>query len=293
MISNTKSSDKSKVTSTNSELSDAEFAGLRDWLYQQTGIHLTEIKKSMVTGRLQKRLTALKLTSYTDYLRLLKDLQHKDEQQLALNLLTTNETYFFREDKHFKFLNQLVSQEPFRQWQIWSAAASSGEEAYSIAMQLADAIGLQQQWQVQGSDINTAVLDKARRAIYPITAADKIPTSLLEKYCEKGVGKDLGWFRINKDLRQRVNFEVANLFKPNPKRQKFDVIFLRNVLIYFELEDKKVIVANMLQQLKPGGYLLVGHSESIHGYLDALVQQQASCYRYQPAHLLADHVAGG
>ncbi len=292
MISNTKNSDKNRVNPANPELSDAEFVGLRDWLYQQTGIHLTDIKKSMITGRLQKRLQALKLARYSDYLRLLKDPQRKEEQQRALNLLTTNETYFFREDKHFKFLSQLVSNEPNRQWQIWSAAASSGEEAYSIAMQLADCIGLQRQWQVLGTDINTAVLEKARRAIYPITGATKIPQLLLTQYCLKGIGKDLGWFRIDPDLRQRVSFEVANLFKPTFRAQKFDVIFLRNVLIYFELDDKKVIVENMLQQLKPGGYLLVGHAESIHGYHDALVQQQASCYRYQPAHLLADSVAG-
>lgn len=291
MTLNTKSSELRRSPQQNHELSDTEFYGLRDWLYSQTGIHLGDIKKSMVSGRLQKRLHALKLPTYAAYLKLLKDQQQHTERQLALNLLTTNETYFFREDKHFVFLKDYLMKAKARQnIHIWSAASSSGEEAYSIAMLLADVLGLQQSWQIFGTDINSDVLKKAQKAIYPISDTQKIPQPYLQRFCQKGVGKDLGWFRIQPELRQRVSFELVNLFKLPPGLPKFDVIFLRNVLIYFELEDKKIIVQNILRQLKPGGILLVGHSESIHGYDDALVQLQASCYRYQPSHLLADSI---
>jgi chemotaxis protein methyltransferase CheR len=289
MILNMKNSEVRHISKQNHELSDIEFHGFRDWLYKNTGIHLSDIKKGMISGRLQKRLHALKLPDYATYLKLLKDQNQQAERQLALNLLTTNETYFFREDKHFAFLKDyLANARSQRNIQIWSAASSSGEEAYSIAMLLADVLGLHQNWQIFGTDINSEVLSKARRAVYPMADTKKIAQPYLQRYCQKGVGKDLGWFRINPELRQRVNFELVNLFKLPSGLAKFDVIFLRNVLIYFELEDKKIIVKNILRQLKPGGILLVGHSESIHGYDDALVQLQPSCYRYKPTHLLDD-----
>lgn len=288
MILNTKNSEVIRKSQQGPELSEAEFNGLRDWLYQHTGIHLSPIKKGMITGRLQKRLYKLKLANYSQYLKLLKDPEQSAEKQLALNLLTTNETYFFREEKHFSFLQNFVRQQRSKQnFQLWSAASSSGEEAYSIAMLLADTLGLQNNWQILGTDINTEVLSTARRAVYPIADTAKIPPAYLQQYCQKGVGKDHGWFRIGHELRQRVSFEQANLFKLPPNLPKFDVIFLRNVLIYFELEDKKIIVKNILRQLKPGGLLLVGHSESIHGYDEGLEQLQASCYRYQPKSLLS------
>lgn len=266
-------------------LSKSEFIQFRDWLYQQAGIHLADVKCSMVSGRLQKRLHALQLSGFAAYLDYLKVPAHQQERQTALNLLTTNETYFFREDKHFLFLQKLlVAQPQLQNWQVWSAAASSGQEAYSIAMTLAQQLGFTKSWQVSATDINTTVLEKAQRAIYAIDEAAKIPEAMLKAYCEKGVGKDQGWFRIGQSIRQRVNFCVTNLFKPDKTLPVFDVIFLRNVLIYFELEDKKLIVNNVLRQLKPGGCLLVGHSESIHGYHPALVQLQPSCYRYSPQH---------
>lgn len=263
-------------------LSKAEFVQFRDWLYQQAGIHLADVKSSMVSGRLQKRLSALQLSGFSAYLDYLRVPAHQQERQTCLNLLTTNETYFFREEKHFAYLQKLLQQQPgYRQWQIWSAAASSGQEAYSIAMVLASELGLEANWKINATDINTTVLDKAQRGIYPIEETEKIPLPMLKNYCEKGVGKDLGWFRVGQPLRQHVQFSLANLFKLDTKLPQFDVVFLRNVLIYFELEDKKLIVSNVLRHLKPGGTLLVGHSESIHGYHPSLQQVQPSCYCYQ------------
>ncbi len=274
-------------------LSDQEFRQIRDWLHQQSGIHLADVKKTMVVGRLQKRLKALALPSFQAYLRLITQPHQAQERQLALNLLTTNETYFFREEKHFAFLEQqilpgLVSKaQPIR---IWSAAASTGEEAYSIAMTLGQQLGLQADWQVTGTDINTAVLDKARRALYPIDATSRIAQPLLQAFCLKGVGAEQGRFKIGPQLCEHVQFMQANLFELTARLPMFDVIFLRNVLIYFELNDKKRIIQNVVRQLRPGGWLLVGHSESIHGYMDALRLVRPSCYQYLPERSAA---AGG
>lgn len=264
-------------------ISDQQFQQIRDWLYQRSGIHLNATKKSLVTGRLYKRLTELDLADFDAYLQLLRDPQQSKEAEMALNLLTTNETYFFREPKHFEFLQSLITRgELQKRVRVWSAAASTGEEAFSIALALAGQFGLQDPWQVTGTDINTRVLARARAAVYPLQDSQKIDQALLKAFCVKGVGKDNGWFRIRPEIRQHVQFQQHNLMLPLQTTQKFDVIFLRNVLIYFELEDKKHIVLNMLDVLKPGGYLLVGHSESIHGYDPRLVQQRPACYRYQP-----------
>lgn len=264
-------------------ISDQQFKQIRDWLYERSGIHLNTTKKSLVTGRLYKRLTELDLRDFDAYLHLLRNPQQSKEAELALNLLTTNETYFFREPKHFDFLQSLIAQgELNKRARVWSAAASTGEEAFSIALALASQFGLQEPWQVIGTDINTRVLQQARSAVYPLQDSQKIDQSLLKAFCVKGVGKDEGWFRIRPEVRQHVQFQQHNLMQPLQTTQKFDLIFLRNVLIYFELEDKKRIVLNMLEALKPGGYLLVGHSESIHGYDPRLVQQRPACYRYMP-----------
>jgi len=271
------------VLRNNRLISDQQFIQVRDWLYQRTGIHLNETKKSLVIGRLFKRLSILDLENFDAYLHLLRSPQQIHEAELALNLLTTNETYFFREPKHFDFLQALIAQGSLtKRVRVWSAAASTGEEAYSIALVLADQFGVHEPWQVIGTDINTQVLRTARSAIYPLPDANKIENLLLKKYCIKGAGKDQGWFRIRPELRKHIQFQQHNLMLPMQTGQLFDVIFLRNVLIYFGVEDKKRLIINALSSLRPGGYLLVGHSESINGYDQRLVQQQPSCYRYLP-----------
>lgn len=266
-------------------LSDQEFYQIRDWLRGQSGIHLADIKKSMVVGRLQKRLKALQIPTFAAYLKLIHQADQSAERQTAVNLLTTNETYFFREEKHFQFLEQQVlpavqSRDNFK---VWSAAASTGEEAYSVALTLGHLWGEQGNWQVMGTDINTSVLQRAQKAMYPLDAKDRIPLHLLKAFCLKGIGQETGWLKISAEISSHVSFVQANLFTLQLKLPLFDVIFLRNVLIYFELEDKKKIIQNVVRQLKPGGWLLVGHSESIHGYHEDLKQHRPSCYQYLPA----------
>lgn len=268
-----------------STISEQNFRKVRDWLYERSGIFLNDTKRSLVCGRLQKRIKDLHLDSFEEYIALLLHPAALEEQQVAVNILTTNETYFFREDKHFSFLEKLIQQHRSSSasgsFSVWSAAASTGQEAYSVAMTLATQYSGYQYWTVTGTDINTTVLNTARHAVYPIDASQKIPAHLLKNYCQRGKGKDEGWFKIRPELCQRVNFEQLNLMNPTNFNYKFDVIFLRNVLIYFELADKQKVVDNVLQFLKPGGHLLVGHSESIHGYDNRLQQIQPSCYRFK------------
>jgi chemotaxis protein methyltransferase CheR len=191
---------------------------------------------------------------------------YEDETTVAIDLLTTNETYFFREPKHFDFLRNVVFPQYQRQRQIriWSAASSSGEEAYTIAMTLAEYFQ-GSDWEVIGTDISTRMLEKAQRGLYPMVAADKIPRTLLKKYCLKGREEFDEFFLMDSTIRQRVHFSIANLIEPLPELGLFEIIFLRNVMIYFDKDTKKRLVEKITTKLRTGGYFIVSHSESLNG----------------------------
>ena len=219
----------------------------------------------MVAGRLLNRLRSLELSCYGDYLQLVKTNQLGGEQQHFIDCLTTNETFFFREQAHFEFLRSRVIPErlsdPFR---VWSAACSSGEETYSIAMELAQHVK-QKQWQLFGSDINSQVLARAAMGHYPMMRHEGIPSEYLKRYCLKGTGSQENTFLIKKELRDQVHFQQINLKVPLPSIGQFDVIFLRNVLIYFSGEVKEEVVKRVIGALKTGGYLFISHTENLHG----------------------------
>jgi chemotaxis protein methyltransferase CheR len=258
-------------------LSDKEFKGFSQMIFTLAGIHMSEAKKPLVSGRLAKRLGQRGLDSYGDYLDLI---QHdQSERQMALDLLTTNETYFFREPKHFDFLaNQVVptlrSQSSVR---IWSGACSTGEEPYTLAMVLAEALG-HMRFEILASDISSRVLSTARQALYPLEEADNIPKPMRARHCLKGIGSQQGWFLIDQPIRDKVQFESINLNARLPDIDPFDVIFLRNVMIYFSIETKREVVARMLPLLKPGGHFIISHSESLHGVTDQLQMVKPSIY---------------
>ena len=261
-------------------ITDQEFSQFQRLLHQIAGISLSEAKKPLVHGRLAKRLKQHRLSSYGEYFRLLTNGQQPDELQIAVDLLTTNETYFFREPKHFDFLREKIfpNCKPGRQFRVWSAACSSGEEPYSIAMHLANHLG-DAAWEVVGSDISTRVLEKARAGHYPMERAKGIPPHYLAEYCLRGVGSQEGTFLIGGKLRGRVNFMQVNLNDPLPKLGEFDLVFLRNVMIYFDLEMKRRVVSHISSLLKPGGHLIIGHSESLNGITDRLVSAIPTVYR--------------
>ncbi len=261
-------------------LTDQEFDFLRKLLYEAAGINLTPEKKALVIGRLTRRIESLGLTSYGEYFRRIAGNLDPVERQWALDALTTNETFFFREPPHFAYLSETIvpNVQPGESFRVWSAASSSGEEAYSIAMLLGERLG-QRPWEIIGSDLSTKVLEKARRGQYPMERAEKIPKPYLRNFCLKGTGEQDGTFLIDPQLRKRVSFQQANLMGPLPKLGLFDVIFLRNVLIYFDLPTKRRVVDNLLPYMKPGGYFFSGHSESLTGLVEGLTPIKPAIYR--------------
>lgn len=260
-------------------ITDQEFNRFQRFIYDAAGISMASSKKALVSGRLSKRLQARQLKSFTEYFNLLSSGQAKDEVQTAIDLLTTNETYFFREPKHFELLKSLAqAHKPGQPFRVWSAASSTGEEAYSMAMVLADTLG-NSPWEILGSDISTRVLQRARAGHFPMERARNIPQPYLKRYCLKGFDEQEGTMLVEKSLRQRVRFFQANLNEALPQLGMFDVIFLRNVMIYFNGDTKRQVVARVISMLKPGGYFCIGHSESLNDISDALVPVAPSIYR--------------
>lgn len=264
-------------------ISEREFEKFRTLIYQKAGISLSPVKKSLVAGRLGSRLRHYGLPSYSAYYQLVTEDGADNELQMMVDLLTTNETYFFREPKHFDVLKtKILPSIPYKyNIRIWSAASSSGEEAYSIAMTLADEIGLNRRWEILGTDISTRVLERARNAVYPATAMSKIPSEYLREYCLKGVRSQQGTIIIDKKIRNRVKFMIANLNGDWPRMEKFDVIFLRNVMIYFDIDTKRTLIQRLANMLKPNGYFIIGHSETLNSVSNRFTMLYPSVYQLE------------
>ena len=255
-------------------ISDAEFSAVQKFIFDAAGIHMSAAKKALVCGRLAKRLAHHGLDSYGQYMDLVKAPGAGGEAQLAVDLLTTNETYFFREGKHFERLRELaLGARPGTPFRVWSAACSSGEEPYSIAMVLSDALRTAP-WEVLGTDISTRVLERAQTGIYAMERTQHIPPEYLKRFCLKGTGTSEGTLLVERVLRDRVKFAQVNLNESLPRLGPFDVAFLRNVMIYFTADTKREVVRRVAGQLKPGGLLFIGHSESLHD-IDAGVRMLA------------------
>ena len=260
-------------------ISREEFREISDLLLRRTGIRLAPGKETLVMGRLDKRLRQLGITSYREYIALLSQPEEPELNQ-AIDLLTTNETFFFREPRHFDYLREEVLREhrgnrPFR---LWSAASSSGEEAYTSAMVLAESLG-DRPWEVVGTDVSARVVASAQRGVYPIAAAEHIPLPLLRKYCRKGREEYTGLMAIAPELRARTTFVRANLMDNLEGLGRFDVIFLRNVMIYFGPETKIALLERLETMLQPGGHLIVSHSETLKGITSRLTMVEPSIYR--------------
>jgi len=260
-------------------MTESEFKRFKTFIYDHAGIDLAPAKQVMVSSRLNRRLNHYQLATYAEYFELVMHPDNKQEFQEMVDLLTTNETYFFREPKHFDFLKEQILK-PWRgkDFRLWSAASSSGEEAYSIAMILAENLA-GRPWQILGTDLSIKVLQKAHQAVYMMDRIELLDQHLMRKYCLKGVRAQENMFRISDKLRQRVRFKQLNLMKSlPPKIGSFDVIFLRNVLIYFDNETKKQVVERIIAALKPGGYFFISHSETLSRITDKLEMVQPSIY---------------
>ncbi|MET1080229.1 MAG: CheR family methyltransferase [Pseudomonas sp.] len=244
-------------------MADADFRRLQTLMAEVSGIRLSEQKRPLVAGRLMQRLRVHGLHSYGDYVRLLDAPDQLQERRLLIDLLTTNETYFFREPQHFEFLAEWFAQRR-ETTRLWSAACSSGEEPYSLAMVASE--HARGEWSVLASDLSQRMLEKAREGVYHLDQARRFPPGWLKRYCLRGIDEMEGRFAVHRQLRDRVKFQELNLTRPVPQGLgTFDLIFLRNVLIYFEPADKKSIIERLIERLTPQGLLFVGHAESLHG----------------------------
>ncbi len=263
------------------QISDQEFAQVQKLILEWAGISLGPNKRPLVIGRLSKRLRHYQVSSFADYLaRPLRE--NPGERQIMIDLLTTNETYFFREPAHFDYLaHHIVPNLTNRPLRIWSAACSTGAEPYTLAMVLSEALP-DGDWSILATDINSSVLETAQSGLYDISAADKIPQRYRERYCLKGVRSKAGLMMIDPKLKSRISFQQFNLHTALDRLGSFDVIFLRNVMIYFNTDTKQRLIARMEQSLNPNGYLIVGHSESLHGLGRTLTMRKPSIYQKAP-----------
>jgi chemotaxis protein methyltransferase CheR len=252
-------------------LSDRDFHQLSEEVYRYAGIHLTLPKKNLLEGRLQKRLTSLGLSSFDEYRKLLSSAAGTEEFVHMIDVVSTNKTDFFREPAHFDFMNRValpeqVQQKGNKSIQIWCSACSTGEEPYTIAMVLQEAmqrLGMFE-YKILATDISTRVLQSAKNAVYLKSKEHDIPSPLRHKYLlkSKDPAKDL--IRFVPEIRQKVEFQRFNLISDElASNRVFDLIFCRNVLIYFDKPTQEKVVSRLLKRLKPGGYLLIGHSESL------------------------------
>lgn len=252
-------------------ISDRELAAVIDLVYRKSGITLHDGKRALVTARLQKRLKALGVRSYSDYLAALERDVEGGELVMLLDAITTNHTSFFREPQHFDLLRQKVVPDVLARGlptvDVWSAACSSGEEPYTLAMVLDEAMAGARAPGVRilASDLSTKVLAAATRGIYKLERVRDIPQPLLRKYFEKGAGAQEGLARVRSAIRQRVRFEQRNLLEIGDLGTRFAVIFCRNVMIYFDRPVQQRVVSMLQRHLRPGGYLFISHSESLNG----------------------------
>lgn len=245
-------------------LHDDTFRGITRLMHSTVGLSFPDSKKPLVLSRLAPRIQRLGLDSFEDYLALIAEAHETEEFQVAVDLLTTNETYFFREPAHFAVLEQELARGRPQQLAVWSAASSFGDEAYSLAMLLSDLqmhgrIG--SQWSILGTDINDSVLRGAVEAIYPEERLRHVSEERLRRYCLRGEGDAEGLVQLQSKVRARVRFGQLNLCQPIEDIGPFDVIFLRNVLIYFDPPTKSEVVDRVLTQLRPGGLFFIGTAE--------------------------------
>lgn len=237
---------------------------IQQFMKDRTGNEIPDNKLPVVQSRLARRIQLNGHEGFSDYLTFA--LADPRESDAIIDLLTTHETYFFREKHHLGELEAYVRGcAPGTPVRVWSAACSTGEEPYSIAMTLADLLGMARDWEVLATDISPDVLESGRRGIYKTNRLEHMPREVLVRYCQEGQGRSAGRIRVRESLRQRVTFRRVNLVGPLPEMVPFDVIFLRNVLIYFSVEDQKRVIAAVSRFLKPGGLLLLGKAEVLRG----------------------------
>ncbi|MGM0614039.1 MAG: protein-glutamate O-methyltransferase CheR [Pseudomonadota bacterium] len=266
-------------------LTDADFKRIRDLIYQRAGIVLAEHKREMVYSRLAKRLRHHGLTRFSDYLQRLERQPDAREWEAFTNALTTNLTAFFREAHHFPLLAEHIRHKT-GPVSVWCAAASTGEEPYSLAMTLLETLGPKaSQSRIVATDIDTEALQKARSGVYPLEQVRKIDEVRVKRFFHKGTGKRIGLARIRPEVSDLVEFSALNLLAPQwPVKGPFDVIFCRNIMIYFDKETQAKILKRFAPLLKPDGLLFAGHSENFSYISNEFKLRGQTVYTLAPHH---------
>ena len=262
------------LLSQSAKLSDDTFLQLRKFIYERTGIFFADNKKYLLESRVSRRLSALGLNSYQGYFSILMNGQGEAELSHLINSITINETFFFRNEPQFNVLEESILPELIRKRKedgtnkvrIWSAASSTGEEPHTIALIIREKFQPRfpfTKFEIVGTDINTQVLDTARRGVYKDYAVRNIPKAYLDKYCRQDGDK----FVLSEEVRKMTDFRQMNLFDRNAMRamRGFDVVFAANVLIYFDFNSKQTVVSSIYDSLNKGGYFFVGYSETLYG----------------------------
>ena len=249
------------------ELKPRDFELIRDLAYQKFGLDLRHGKERLVSSRLGKQIRAGGFTSFDEYFRHVSSDGTGEALIAMIDSLTTNHTSFLREQQHFQFLNETVLPAYLNRPRIdiWCAASSTGEEPYSILLSLSNELGARRtpDVRIQASDISTRVLTAARKGIYSAERLAALPPDWMKRFFLRGEGKWLGLYRVKPDLAAKIEFRRVNLMDPFPDSMVFQVIFCRNVMIYFDQKTQENVVNRLAACLEPGGYLFVGHAESL------------------------------
>ncbi len=271
-----------------SDLGEFEFTYISNLMHEVSGVFLDTHKIPMIQVRLAKRIADLKLEGFRAYISYLR--AHPEEREYLINSLTTHKTDFFRESEHFDYLKdvllpKIVSTERSKKLRVWSAACSSGEEVYTLGIVLSEFFQSQPDlagwdYKILGTDIDTSVVARASEGVYSSDVVHVIRPDLLHKYFQRGTGKNAGFYKVGKDLRDVVKFRTHNLLEDLSDfgDLRFDVTFLRNVLIYFKDETRETVIRRMWESLKPHGHLFVGHSEPLQGIDHQFRNVKASVY---------------
>ncbi len=264
-------------------LKDIEFEKISKLAYEHFGLDLHQGKQGLVTARLGKMLRELGMKSFQQYYDHVKGDSTGTAMSRMVDYLTTNHTSFFRESRHFDFLRNIIypALRTRPRIDIWSAACSSGEEPYSIAMSLVEEAGAEAlaKVRIKATDISTRVLERAKRGIYPAERFTGIPTPLLQRYLLKGQKESADSFRFKGEVRAMIDFAHLNLMGPLPEGYRCSVIFCRNIMIYFDKPTQQDLVRRLAQHLEPGGHLLIGHSESLNSIAHEFEYVSPATYR--------------
>ena len=270
-------------------LSQEEYDCFVKIIYEHSRISLGPHKKDMVAARLIKRLKACSIPSFAEYIKFIESPRGANELTHFIDALSTNHTFFFREIAHFNFLKQTILPrliaDPNRRtkhFRVWSAASSSGEEPYSIAILLSEFFNAYPQWSwsIEATDISTRILEMARLGSFDRARLGTMENALITKYFQKSVIDGVEHFQVSPLLKAKINFRQLNLLSATyPFMEKFDLIFCRNVMIYFDLPTKQELVTKLSNALLPGGYLYSGHAESLTGIKHGLQPIQVSVFQ--------------